>query len=239
MGGVEIVVVVIVTLAGLMRGVTGFGGAMLMAPVLSALLGPVTAVVTALLLETAAGFIMVAPAWPKIDGRLLAYLIAPAFITVPVGGYFLLHLDPVLTRKTISAVVVLFSLILLLGVRYSGSPRPTISLLMGSLVGLLVGATSVGAPPVILYLLAGPDPPAVTRANLTVYATVISAIGVVMVLAAGAATRQIAAHVGMLAVPYLAAIWLGGHLFARLNDFGARRVALGLTLFSGLVGLAI
>ena len=47
----EIVVVAIVFLAGLMRGITGFGGAMLMAPPLSFLIGPVATVVTALVLE--------------------------------------------------------------------------------------------------------------------------------------------------------------------------------------------
>jgi hypothetical protein len=48
----------IVTAAGLVRGTTGFGGAMLMTPVLSALLGPIPAVVTALLMETAAALVM-------------------------------------------------------------------------------------------------------------------------------------------------------------------------------------
>ena len=55
----ELMVIVIVTLAGFMRGVTGFGGAMLMAPPLSMLIGPVPTVVTALILETAAALVPV------------------------------------------------------------------------------------------------------------------------------------------------------------------------------------
>ena len=53
MGPTELAVIGIVTTAGVVRGVTGFGGAMLMSPLLSVLLGPVPAVVTALILETA------------------------------------------------------------------------------------------------------------------------------------------------------------------------------------------
>jgi uncharacterized membrane protein YfcA len=239
MGATELIVAAVVTLAGFMRGVTGFGGAMLMAPPMSLLLGPVAAVVTALLLETAAALVMVRDAWPKIGRATLLYLTVPACITVPVGGQLLLSLDPGLTRKAIATVVVIFSFALLLGFRYSGSPRPVTSLALGSVVGLLLGATSIGAPPVILYLLSGPDPAAVTRANLTVFITVISAIGVVMLMAAGAVTGEHVTMAAMLAIPYLVATWLGGRVFAKLNDFGARWFALGLTLASGIVGLAL
>jgi len=45
----------IVTLAGLMRGITGLGGAILMAPVVSRRTRPVPTVITALTLEAAAG----------------------------------------------------------------------------------------------------------------------------------------------------------------------------------------
>ena len=182
---------------------------------------------------------MVPAAWHKIDGKMLSYLIAPACITVPIGGHLLLSLDPMVTRKAIALIVVVFSIVLLCGFRYSGSPRPATSLVLGSVLGLLLGATSVGAPPVILYLLASPSPPAVTRANLTVLVTAVSVIGVVMLLAAGAVTAQFATHAAWLAIPFLAATWIGGHVFARLNDFGARRVALVLTLVSGLAALAV
>ncbi len=239
MGTTEFIVAAVVALAGFMRGVTGFGGSMLMAPPLSLMLGPVAAVVTALLLEAAAALVMFRDAWPKIRGTTLLYLTVPACITVPIGAHLLLSLDPSLTRKAIGGVVVVFSLALLLGFRYSGSPRPATSLALGGLVGLSLGATSVGAPPVILYLLSGPDPAAVTRANLTVFVTSISVIGVVMLVAAGAVTRQLAIGGAILTIPYLTATWLGGRLFAKLNDFGARWVALSFTLISGIVGLAL
>jgi uncharacterized protein len=123
----ELAVIVIVTLAGFMRGITGFGGAMLMAPPLSMLIGPVPTVVTALILEMAAALVMFPDAWPKINKRILLYLTIPACFTVPIGGYLLITLDPFIARKVIAAVVVVFSLGLLAGLRYSGSQRPLTS----------------------------------------------------------------------------------------------------------------
>jgi uncharacterized membrane protein YfcA len=235
----DVAVIVVVTLAGLIRGITGFGGAMLMAPPLSLLIGAVPTVVTALILETAAALVMFPDAWRKINKRVLFYLILPACFTVPIGGYFLVTLDPLVARKIISGVVVVFSLMLLSGFRYSGPHRPSTSLVLGSVVGVLLGATSVGAPPVILYLLSGPDPQAVTRANLTVFVTAISAIGLIMLLVAGAYTMQLTVSAFLLCIPYLAATWLGGTLFARMSDLGVRRFALGFMFTMGVVGLLV
>jgi uncharacterized membrane protein YfcA len=227
----------IVIVAGLVRGTTGFGGAMLMTPVLSALFGPVPAVVTALLLETAAAVVMFPDALPKVQWRTLLYLTLPAVVTVPLGGYLLMTVDPGIARKMISAVVIVFSSMLLLGLRYNGSPRALTSVALGSVVGALLGATSVGAPPVILYLLSGPDPVAVTRANLTVFVTAISVIGLVMLGVAGAISVSLATSAMLLTIPFLFATWLGAKLFARLSDAGVRRIALCLMLFVGVASL--
>jgi uncharacterized membrane protein YfcA len=235
----EMMVIVIVTLAGFMRGVTGFGGAMLMAPPLSMLIGPVPTVVTALVLETAAAFVMFPDAWPKINKRILLYLTIPACFSVPIGGYLLVTLDPLIARKFIACVVVVFSLGLLLGLRYSGSPRPLTSVALGGIVGVLLGSTSVGAPPVILYLLSGPDPQVVTRANLTVFVTAISAIGLVMLAAAGAITKTLAISAILLCIPYLAGTWVGGKLFGKLADATVRKIALFFMLSMGLISLSV
>lgn len=229
----------IVTMAGFVRGVTGFGGAMLMSPILSVLIGPVPTVVIALILETTAALVMFPDALPKARWRTLAYLTLPAIVTVPVGGYLLLTLDPAIARKMIAGVVVVFSSMLLFGIRYHGSPRAATSIALGSLVGALLGATSVGAPPVILYLLSGPDPVTVTRANLTLFVTAISAIGLVMLAAAGAISATLGISAAALIIPYLLATWLGGKLFLRLSETSVRRFALVLMLAVSVASLAI
>ena len=220
----------IVAAGGFVRGITGFGGAMMMAPMLSVLIGPVPTVVTTLILETAAAVVMFPDALPKARWRTLAYLTLPAIATVPIGGYLLLTLDPGIARKLIAGVVVVFCLMLLLGLRYSGSQRAATSIALGSLVGALLGATSVGAPPVVLYLLSGPDPVPVTRANLTLFVTAISVIGLVMLTAVGAITAALGISALALSVVFLLATWLGGKLFVRLSETSVRRFALVLML---------
>lgn len=235
----EAAVIATVAIAGIMRGTTGFGGAMLMAPPLSVLIGPVPTVVTALMLETTAALVMFRDAWPRINKPILLYLTVPACFTVPIGGYFLITIDPLIGRKVIAAVVVIFSIMLLSGLRFSSAPRRGVSILLGTVVGILLGATSVGAPPVILYLLSGPDPQVVTRANLAVFVTIISALGLAMLVAAGAVTMQLTLSVLLLCIPCLMGIWGGSVLFARLSDTGVRRFALVFMLSMGALSLMI
>lgn len=232
----DLAVVLVVLLAGFMRGVTGFGGSMVMAPPLSLLLGPVHAVIVALTLETTAAFVMFPKAWPLVRVRTLAFLTVPACFTVPLGGYLLLTLDPVFARRLIAAVVVVFSAILLSGYRYAGSPRPTTSVALGSLVGILLGATSVGAPPVILYLLSSSDPHRVTRANLTVFVTAISVIGLGMLVTVGALTVDFLLYALLLAPPFMLATWVGGLWFERARETSVRRFALAIMMLLGAIG---
>jgi uncharacterized membrane protein YfcA len=229
--------VAIVAFAGFLRGVTGFGGSMMITPLLSILTGPISAVVIALILETSAALVMFADAIPKARWNVLSYLTVPTIFTVPLGGYLLLTLDPVTARKVIAIVVIICSAALLFGIRYSAQPRPTTSLILGGIVGAMLGATSIGAPPVILYLLSGPDPVAVTRANLTIFVTTISVIGLAMLAIAGVITTELVLTAAMLVAPFLLATWLGGKMFTRLSDTIARRIALGLMMTAGLISL--
>src|SRR5262249_57578293 len=82
----HLLVVGVAMLAGFMRGITGFGGAALMAPVLSAMLGPVQAVVTALTLGTAAAPIIFPAAWPRFNRRGRLLLSAPPPLPPSVCG---------------------------------------------------------------------------------------------------------------------------------------------------------
>ena len=237
MSALDVLIVGLVLTAGLVRGITGFGGAMVMSPPLSLILGPVPAVAIALTLETVVAAIMLPEAWPRISRRILGFLAVPACLMVPVGASLLVTLDPVLMRRLIAGMVVASSLALLAGLRYHGRPRASVSAALGGLAGFLLGATSVGAPPVTLYLLSGPDPMAVTRANMIVFITLTSAIGVAMLVVSGAFTSALMRQALGLAVPFLAAAWIGGRLFARLSDLGVRRMALGLMLVNGMAGL--
>jgi uncharacterized membrane protein YfcA len=222
--------VAIAAIAGVVRGITGFGGAMVMSPPMALLLGPLAAVPVVLLLESVAATPMLARARRLVRWRLIGPILATACVTVPVGTWILLSVDPQVMRRVIAGVVVLFSLVLLRGWRYHGEQRVATGLGLGAVSGTMVGATSMGGPPVILYLLAGPDPIDTTRANLTWFVGGISFAGVVMMAASGVLGREALLLAALLAPGYYGGIVLGTRLFAGFNDQRFRRFTLALML---------
>jgi uncharacterized membrane protein YfcA len=233
----EAAIVGIVIIAGVFRGITGFGAAMLMTPTLSMLIGPVPAVVTTLILESLAALIMLPEILPKLDWRTLLPILVPAALTVPVGTYFLTTLNPATAQQIIAFVVVVCSVMLLMGLRYQGAPKPSISAVLGGLAGLLMGATSIGAPPVVIYLLSGPDPVNVTRANLTMFITFLSIAGLAMFYTTGAMTVPLASSAALLIIPFFIAIWTGTKLFPILREVVVRRIGIVAMLCIGIVTL--
>jgi uncharacterized protein len=212
------------------RGITGFGGAMVMAPPLALLLGPIVAVPVVLLLESVAAAPMLRQTMPLVRWRVIGPICLTACAAVPLGVNLLVSTDPQLLRRAIAGIVIVFSLLLLRGWRYAGRQRLATSLGLGALSGAMTGAMSVGAPPVILYLLSGPDRVETTRANLTFYLVVISAAGLVMLWAGGVLDAPAAWTALALAPGYYIGLLGGLRLFAYLSEARFRRLTLLLLI---------
>lgn len=218
--------IVLALLAGFVRGVTGFGGSMVFTAPMALLTEPQTAVVVALLLEAFAALNMLPAARRLATARVLVPICVSACLTVPFGAYLLTELDPALLRRLIAATVLILAFAMLRGFRYTGRQRTSTAALLGGASGVLVSATSVGAPPVILYLLSGPDRVAVTRSNLTIFIIVMS-IAALAVLGYRGAFEAASVLMALSVAPaFFAGAWLGSLLFPRIDEKRFRRYVL-------------
>ena len=224
--------------AGIVRGITGFGGAMVMSPPLALLLGPRLMVPVVLLLEGIAALPMVWQTRGRVRWPTILPILGAACVTIPLGGYVLVSADPGLLRRVIAATVIVFALLLLRGWRYSGQQRLGTSVGLGALSGGMIGATSVGAPPVILYLLSGPDPVAVTRATLTFYVVGTSIATLVMLWVREVLDLPSAWLALVLAPVYYGGLIAGTRLFSRFNDARFRQFTL-LLLVAVSIGILL
>ncbi len=215
----------VAALGGLMRGLTGFGGAMVMAPILSMAYPPARVVPVVMLLEAFIAAPMLWPAWKRAQRGLVLTICAAAVAALPAGAFVLLHAPAQLLRRGIAGIVMALSLMLLGGVRYRG-PRPlplTVAIAAGC--GVLLGATGIGGPPMVVYLLSGPEPIDVTRANMTVYASVIAVAALSLLWLHGALQLGGALTPWLMAPSYGLGIALGTHLHGRTREQALRRVA--------------
>ena len=238
-GALVAAVLAISGIAGVMRGITGFGGAMLMGPPLGLLLGPVTAVAIALVLEAAAGVVMIRGALVDLRPKLFAQLIIPACVAIPIGTSVLVGLDPLLARKLIAGMVLVSSLAMAAGLRYRREAGPALTVAIGSLAGVLLGATGIGGPPVVLFLLSGPVEARHARAILVLFVTATSVIGLAALAWNGVLGGDLVRWILITLPVYLVGVVVGVRVFARLTDHRARWVSLGLMMALGALGLML
>jgi uncharacterized protein len=216
--------------AGVIRGITGFGGAMVMSPPLALLLGAKIAVPVALLLEGIAAAPMLFETRALVRWRVIGPIMIAACIAAPLGTYLLVTADPQVLRRVIAATVIVFSLLLLRGWRYAGPQRIATGAGLGALSGAMMSATSVGGPPVILYLLAGPDPIETTRANLTFFICTVSIVGLTMLALSGKFEVRALWIAAALAPGYFGGMVGGSRLFRRFDDRRFRQLTLILMM---------
>ena len=223
--------------AGLMRGFAGVGSGMLMAPVFAILFGPVQTVAIIILMEVVVTAQLLPGVRREINWKLVAPMGIAAAILMPAGSWLLVSLDPELLVRGIAIVVIVSSLVLMVGWRYEGEKKLWASVGVGAVSGVLIASTSLGNPPVMVYLLSGRDPAATNRANFTGYFAVTLVVLIAMMALAGLIDRNALVTAAMLLPVFMLGAWVGSRLFRKSSEALYRRVALGLLFCVGLYGL--
>ena len=209
-----------------------------MAPPLALLLGPKVAVPVTLLLEGIAAMPMLWQTRDLVRWRLIGPLVLAACVMIPLGSYILVMADALTLRRAIAAAVIVCALLMLSGWRYRGPHRIGTSVALGALSGTMTGAIAIGAPPVILYLLSGPDPVGTTRANLTFYLVGISLAALVMFWMQDVLDLR-CAWIALVFTPgYFCGLFAGTRLFSRFNDVRFRQFTL-LLLVAISIGILL
>ena len=229
-----LVCAVVACIAGMVRGFAGFGAAMIMTPIFSALYGPAVGVALCLMLEIAVALPVVPGVVGLVDWRRIGLMLVAAAVGVPLGNLVLTWAEPEPMRWAISAIVLGAVALLASGWRYKGKPRPATTLAAGVSSGFLNGLAGMAGPPIAFYYLAGQENAAHVRANLTTYFVFVDLVAI----ATFAGRSLIDWNTVVLALFLAPAVMLGGVLGARLFPLASenfyRRLALAL-----LVGVAI
>ncbi len=224
--------------AGIVRGFAGFGAAMILTPVFSAVYGPATGVPLCLLLE----FVVALPLLPRavglVDWRRIGLLLAAATVCVPFGLLVLTLADPAALRWALSGIVLAAVLVLAAGWSYRGKPALAGTLAAGAASGFLNGLAGMAGPPIAFYLLAGADGAAVVRASFIVYFTAVDLVALAAMGARGLITLDVLKLAALFVVPYVAGGLIGERLFPLASETFFRRLAL-IVLACVAVGSAL
>lgn len=225
--------------AGVARGFSGFGAALIFVPLASALIGPKVAVPLLLVVDFIAALGMIPDAWRKADRRDVAIMAIGGLIGVPIGVYVLTIMQPTALRWAIVVVVLALLGLIMSGWRYRRKPTPPLTIGVGLTSGLLSGAAQIGGPPVVAYLLGRAMNYHAVRANIVLYFAVQSVFSAASYLAGGLITRDVLVLALLVTPVFAGAIWLGSHMFSRSDERFFRRVCYGLIATAAIAGMPV
>jgi uncharacterized membrane protein YfcA len=220
-----IAAVVIAALAGVVRGFSGFGSALIYVPLIAALYEPRVATVSFVLMD----YVCVAPyavrAMPQAQWRQVLPAFAASLLTVPLGTMVQSAADPVPLRAS--------------GWRYPFKPSALAAACAGALSGFAGGAVQLGGPPVILYWLGSPSGANVVRSNLLVFLVMLGLMLMANYAWHGLMTAQPIALAVLLWPAYILALAVGARWFRGASDVHYRRVAYVMVAAAALVSMPV
>jgi uncharacterized protein len=218
--------------AAFVRGLAGFGLAILLVPVLGLAIPPREAVVVANWLGLLIGLVGIR----KILGasEKSAFQISVlAMLATPLGVWLLAVTDPALARLLI-ALIALGSFVLVLLPKRAQHYAPSLPETSGTGIasGILTGFAGMPGPPVVPYYLRREIPATLARASMMTIFMATSLAGVLAASVLGVATVREPLLAALLFPAVLLGNWLGGLAFGKVSD------ALWRSLTGGVLGLA-
>ena len=200
-------------LAGLVRGFSGFGTAMVFIPIAGQVLSPI-ATLTVLFVMDLIGPI---PNMPKAlrDGQIgdVSRLFVGSLIGAPVGVYLLTLMSEDMFRISGASFSLILLAFLIFGVRYRGTLNKALIYLTGSIGGLFGGAVGIPGPPVIMLYMASTLSPAIIRANNTLFLILVDILFFIIFWLKGLLLLHFILIGVFVAIPYLVSCVLGAFLF--------------------------
>ena len=232
-----VVAILAAFVAGLVRGFSGFGSALVFMPVASAAFSPALAAPTLLVVDFTLTLPLVFHAVRHCGWRTVIPAAVGAFAAAPLGAMVLRYGDPLMLRWAITAVVVVLLALLASGWRYHGEPRIAASLGAGGASGFLNGFGQVGGPPLIAFWISGPFAPLEIRANMLVFFALSSLSSFAAYFWNGLFTAEVGRLVLFIAPAFAVALFAGGRLFQRSGAGTYRRIAyiiIGVAAFASM-----
>ena len=228
---------VVVLLAGIFRGFTGFGSALLIVPALALIFDPAVAVVIEVLIEVPVTLGLLPIAIRKSQRSTVLPMLPLFIVFVPVGALLLDAIDPVVMKVIISVFVLVMVGVIAQQSRLAVFLSRGGVFLTGTVSGVAQGMTGMAGPLFVTALLARGEDASLTRANIVAVAAAIIALSVVSFWIVGLMTLETIVY-ALLATPaMLLGTFTGSRLFNRLSHWNLRNAILAFLAITALVTL--
>lgn len=229
----------VIAIAAMFRGVTGFGFALLAALGLSSMLPPQTATPIILLIDIVITLLILRDFdRTKVDWRACAILLFFGLIGAVIGPYFAAELSDQHARIATNLAIAIAALVAMLHTPPKWMGHFIIGAVLACGVGVLMSGFAVGGPLAAAWLLAGGTQDVRVRNTLAIYFGAVDLLGFITRAGAGMLPDDFI----MLVLPLLAiavlAYFPGEMIYRRISSILWRRICAISLVFIAIVGIA-
>ena len=225
--------------AGLARGFSGFGSALIFIPLVSSMIGAKLASPLLLVIDFIAAAPLIPNGWRYADRRDVGTMLIGTVIGIPIGTWALTQMDALAVRWMIIALILPMLALLMSGWRYRGSPTATVTAIVGAIAGFFSGVAQVGGPPIVLYWLRDATVAKVVRANIIMYFAAASVLTTISYLIGGVLTTAVIGLAVLTGPAFGIGLWLGSKMFGLASEQTFRRICYTLIAISALISLPL
>jgi uncharacterized membrane protein YfcA len=234
-----VLLIVAAVFGGFIRGLSGFGGALIMTPLLMWIF-PIPFLIPIVMSAEIFGGALLSRQWKvhQLDRPRLFLMLFFSAVFLPLGIWLGRFIPLVILKTATSTVILCFASYLLLKPHVQLNSSSVLDGLAGGLSGLLLGACGIGGPPAALYLNSTNHAFERTRSLLSQFISGISVFAIIAASAMGGGIEWLAYLI--IAIP---AYWLGlrlaqGVLGAHtLSDQALKRLCLMLLIANAAFNL--
>lgn len=202
--------------AAAIRGLTGFGMAIILVPLLGLLMRPDDAVVVGLYLQLLIGPVGITKIVEDADHKSAIPIALIAMLATPVGVWALAHTAPDLARLIIAGIAVGAFALTLMSRQAKGRPGPVKTLLSGFAAGVLTGFAAMPGPPVVPYYLREAFSPQMARASMMLIFFGTAIAGTLATALIGLGSFRLGWIGVLLFIPMALGNWIGGRGFGKV-----------------------
>jgi len=235
----------VVLVAGLLQATTGFGFALITTPLLIFVMNPIDVVIFNFIISTVILTVMVYQTFSKGDMKEIKVLLGTSIAGTILGTYVISRINDDILKIFIGVVLILVTLTMNLKIDMKLGANNLARSCAGFVSGFLGATTSLGGPPVILFMMSQKEDKDFIRANLACFFFLGNLITLSLFFLSGNLHFMHMSTYLLVAIPaVLIGYVLGNKMFSSINSASFNKISSGVvllgavtTLFNGVLQL--
>jgi uncharacterized membrane protein YfcA len=226
-----------VFLAAFIRGISGFGFALILAPILLLVLNSKSIVVINLFLGIITNIIVFVYSIRSLNLRRILPIVVGSLLGIPLGTWIIVFINPSVLKILIGGVIIVFAVPMVIGFTRTFEKERAAGGISGFISGILVSSTSLGGPPVVLFMHNQKWLKEDIYHAQAAYFLIINICALAALYISGLVDSRVIMFSASLTPPLLVGMGLGIVAFRKLNQRAFRYLSLAIVIVSGILGI--